>query len=52
MYINDNSLEKLLKHSKEIIKKNTIKNSMNLEIDECIHINSCFLLERLARIFV
>lgn len=30
MYINDNSLEKLFKQSKEIIKKNTIKNSMNL----------------------
>jgi hypothetical protein len=30
MYINDKSLEKLLKQSKEIIKKNTIKNSMHL----------------------
>ena len=30
MYINDKSIEKLLKQSKEIIKKNTIKNSMNL----------------------
>ena len=30
MYINDNALEKLLKQSKEIIKKNNIKNSMTL----------------------
>ena len=30
MYINDNAIEKLLKQSKEIVKNNTIKNSMHL----------------------